>query len=343
MSKNDKIVIGIIGAGGNTQRRHIPGFRKISDVRIKSVCNRTIDSSRRIALETGIPNPVEKPEAIFTDPEIDAVLIGTWPYRHRDFTIGSLESGKHVLCEARMAMNAQEAQEMVQVSKTHPNLIAQIVPAPMTLAQDDTVQSLIKKLGQITAVSAVLTGNGFPSLQKPLTWRRDKKFSGNNLMSVGIAYEIILRWLGPVSRIFADTRIIQKTAKDPETGKAIPVHVPDYAVILGTLIKDNAAFCMYSHQPSGIPKENEIYICGFRGVIKVVPGRSIMLRTPDKPEFKSISFPEGDGWQVEEEFINAIRGIGKIKKTDFYTGLQYMQFTDAVHRSSEKGSWVAIS
>ena len=45
-------------------------------------------------------------DAILRDPAIDAVCIGTWPYRHREYVVRALEAGKHVLTEARMAMNA---------------------------------------------------------------------------------------------------------------------------------------------------------------------------------------------------------------------------------------------
>ena len=40
-------------------------------------------------------------------------------------------------------------------------------------------------------------------------------------------------------------------------------------------------------------------------------------------------------FQTEEEFISAIRGQESVRFTDFATGLKYMEFTDAVHRSAE--------
>ncbi|MEO8496023.1 MAG: hypothetical protein ABI614_13200 [Planctomycetota bacterium] len=44
------------------------------------------------------------------------------------------------------------------------------------------------------------------------------------------------------------------------------------------------------------------------------------------------------GWRVEEEFINAIRGIEKVQFTDFATGVRYMEFTEAVARSAAAGA-----
>ena len=39
------------------------------------------------------------------------------------------------------------------------------------------------------------------------------------------------------------------------------------------------------------------------------------------------------GWRVEEEFCAAIRGEGAIERNTFEIGVQYMAFTEAVHRS----------
>ena len=47
------------------------------------------------------------------DPDIDAIVIGTWPYLHCPITLAALEAGKHVLTEARMSMNAAEAHRML--------------------------------------------------------------------------------------------------------------------------------------------------------------------------------------------------------------------------------------
>ena len=47
-------------------------------------------------------------------------------------------------------------------------------------------------------------------------------------------------------------------------------------------------------------------------------------------------------YRVEEEFINAILGREEIAMARFETGLQYMEFTEAVHLSAQSGEEIAL-
>src|SRR6266487_6990076 len=105
----ETIRIGIVGAGGNTTARHIPGLQAIDGCAIVSVCNRSRASSQRVADQFGIPTIYDSWQELVAAPDNDAIVIGTWPYLHCRATLAALAAGKHVLCEARMAMNLQEA------------------------------------------------------------------------------------------------------------------------------------------------------------------------------------------------------------------------------------------
>lgn len=78
------IRIGIVGAGGIVRQRHIPGLRKIPDVAIVAVCNSTPESTARAAQELGIPRQFTNWRDLVEWDGIDAVLIGTQPYMHRE-------------------------------------------------------------------------------------------------------------------------------------------------------------------------------------------------------------------------------------------------------------------
>src|SRR5689334_24827896 len=154
-SMTDKpIRVGFIGAGRNTRERHIPGFQKQAGVQFVAVANRSRESGERVAKEFGIRRVEADWRAVVSAPDVDAICIGTWPYTHCEMTIAALAAGKHVLCEARMAMNAAEGRRMLEASRKAPQLVAQLVPAPQTLETDSTMTELIQQgyVGDVLAV-----------------------------------------------------------------------------------------------------------------------------------------------------------------------------------------------
>src|SRR5437667_8765588 len=146
--------IGLIGAGANTRSRHIPGLKAIEDVEIVAVCNRRPGLTAAVAREFGIAKTYEHWQDLVADPDIDAVVIGTWPYLHCPITLAALEAGKHVLTEARMAMSAAEAHQMLAAARRHKNLVTQVVPSPYGLKGVDFVADLIESgfLGEMREV-----------------------------------------------------------------------------------------------------------------------------------------------------------------------------------------------
>ena len=111
---NGIVRVGLVGAGGNTRLRHAPGLREQSGVEIVSVANRSRESGERFAGEFEIPKVYDSWVDLINADDTDAICIGTWPYMHRTLTLAALEADKHVLCEARMAMNAKEAHDMLE-------------------------------------------------------------------------------------------------------------------------------------------------------------------------------------------------------------------------------------
>ncbi len=123
----------------------IPGLRTQNSVEIVGVANHGLASSDKAAKELDIPKAYGDWTEIIADKTIDAVCIGTWPFTHAEMTIAALDAGKHVLVGARMAMNSREAHAMLAASRRNPSLIAQIVPAPMSLPVDRTPSPTIDR------------------------------------------------------------------------------------------------------------------------------------------------------------------------------------------------------
>ena len=73
------IRIGIVGAGDNTRVRHNPGLQAQEGVEIVSVCNRSRESSQRVAKAFGIPVIHDNWRELGASYGLDAGVIGTWP------------------------------------------------------------------------------------------------------------------------------------------------------------------------------------------------------------------------------------------------------------------------
>lgn len=338
--------IGIVGAGNNTRTRHIPGLQAVPGVELVSVCNRSRESSQRVADAFGIPKVYDNWRDLITADDIDAVVIGTWPYMHREMACAVLEAGKHVMCEARMAMNAAEARAMLAVSQAHPNLIAQIVPSPLTFRVDQAIQDLLADgyLGDLYAMTLRGSTGTFGDATAPLHWRQQQGLSGYNIMNMGIWYEAAMRWVGPVTRLYARGKIFTPQRLDAETGQMGTVDVPDHLDIIADLPGGAQATYTFSGV-AGLGPGPGAWLFGSKGTLHFdQDSRRLLGGKPGDKALQEIPIPaEKEGkWRVEEEFINAIRGLEPIRFTAFPDGVKYMEFTEAVHRSLASGEMVSV-
>ena len=98
--KRKPIRIGLVGAGDNTRRKHIPGLLAQEGVELVAVANRRRESSERVARDYGIARVCDDWREVVDADDLDAIVIGTWPYLHCPVTLAALATGKHVLTEA---------------------------------------------------------------------------------------------------------------------------------------------------------------------------------------------------------------------------------------------------
>ena len=90
----------------------------------------------------------------------------------------------------------------------------------------------------------------------------------------------------------------------------------------------------------------QIVLYGSLGTIKILFGEHdrIFIGRKVDTALREITIPPErlGGWHVEAEFVAAIRGTEPVRRNDFATGLQYMEFTEAVSRSAQTGSAIAL-
>lgn len=348
-----KLRIGVVGLGGNTRLRHVPGLVACGDVEIAAVCNRRPESTARAAAEFGIARQYEHWQDLIADPQLDAVVVGTWPYLHCPITIAALDAGKHVLCEARMAMNVVEAREMLSAAERNPKLVAQLVPSPLGLGIDRTVKRLLREghcgrsyLGELREAIIIATNDALADPASPLHWRQVASLSGVNMLMLGIVHETFTRWLAGPTRVFAQAAAFTPERRDPDTGVTLPVGTPDSVQVLARA----ACGAQVIYHASGITRFGpgaQIHLYGTEGTLRIElsPQERIFGARHGDKALDELPIPaqERGGWNVEADFVASIREGRPVSFTDFPAGVRYMEFTDAVARSAATNEVVELA
>jgi predicted dehydrogenase len=262
--------VGIIGLGANTRLRHAPGLLACEEVWLMGVCNRRPESTAAAAAEFNIPKTYEKWEDLVADPELDAVVIGTWPYLHCPITLAALAEGKHVLCEARMAMKTAEAKKMLEASRKNKDLVCQLVPSPLGLRVDRVVKDLIAEgfLGQLREAVVIACNDTLADAGSPLLWRQVAEFSGINMLALGIVHETFIRWAPEPEKVFAHAHAFTPMRVDPVSGQEQRVSLPDSVQVLANLA--GGASAMY--HISGVTRFGpgaQIHLYGSEGTLRI--------------------------------------------------------------------------
>jgi len=303
---------------------------------------------KKVANSFGIKkNVYENWKDMMIDKNIDAIIIGTWPYMHSILTLEALKNNKHVLTEARMASNADEALEMLTASRQNPHLVCQVVPSPITFKVDKFMKKLIDEdyLGEILSINVkAYSGSKFIDESTEFTWRNDSDYSGLNIGMMGIFYEPLQRWVGDAKEVFANAKFFQNTRKFGSEKKTI--NIPDHLDIIANMYC-GAQLNMQVSSVLGLTSTSEYILYGKKGTLRydVNDGKLYGGRKSDSStSLKEIDIPIElqSTWRVEEEFLEAILKKEKITRTSFEDGYRYMQFTSAVSKSISSREMVGI-
>jgi predicted dehydrogenase len=343
--------VGLIGAGGNTRLRHIPGLRALPNVEIVAVCNRRPESTAAAARDFGIPRTFAAWEEVVASPDVDAVVIGTWPYLHAPITLAALAAGKHVLTEARMALNAVEARQMRDAARRHPKLVCQIVPSPYGLKGQAVMRGLLDGgfVGEMREVRVVGWTSALADPAAPRSWRQDADLSGVNMLTLGIVQETLARWAPRPVRVLAQTHAFVAERVDPASGAKRPVGTPDSVQALAVL----AGGARASYHFSGVApfgQQVSITLAGTEGVLSydLVADRIRGARRGEGPanldDLPEVPIPpdRAGGWTVEADWVRSIREGAPVGLTTFDEGVAYLDFTEAVAVSAATGAAVTL-
>ena len=346
--------VGLVGAGGVVQRAQLPNFRQIPGCEVVAVANRSLASSQRVAEAFNIPTAYANWRELLEDESVDAIMIGTPPYMHHILTLEGLKNGKHVLCQSRMAMNAREARDMLEAARRHPDLVCQLVvgrgqAALRRLIEDGFLGELlsaeIRRLGSDATLGASPDRRrGFVEFGQDLHWRVDPDLNGFNIpLGLGAAYEGLAHLLGRATRVTAMSKVHapQRRAAD---GEMVSKGGADHVDVLYE-VANGAQVHLRVSTTTALAGGSQTWLFGSEGTIQVAGGRILGGRRGDSELREIPDSPQAPGLRrvgVEERFINTIRGTAENTTESLEIGVDYMEFSEAVHRSAQTGRAVNL-
>ena len=117
MSDRKKVRIGIIGAGAVSDYHHVPGIRIDNRCELVAICDPNEALLEQRKSEWGVTKASPNYQDIATDPDIDAVIVATPNFVHREQSLACIENGKHVMCEKPLGLNFQQSAEMYRAAR----------------------------------------------------------------------------------------------------------------------------------------------------------------------------------------------------------------------------------
>jgi predicted dehydrogenase len=114
---NQPVRIGVIGAGAVTGYHHVPGIRLDPRAELVAICDADAALVERRKAEWGCPRGTTDAASLCNDPEVDALIIATPNFTHRELAIAASRAGKHVMCEKPLGLSAAEVREMYRAAR----------------------------------------------------------------------------------------------------------------------------------------------------------------------------------------------------------------------------------
>ena len=117
-----KLRWGILSTAKIGLNKVIPAMQQGKYCEIIAIASRNLKNAQVESERLGIPRAYSSYEKLLADKEIDAIYNPLPNHLHVKWSIKSLESGKHVLCEKPIGLSVNEAESLIKPAQKHPQL-----------------------------------------------------------------------------------------------------------------------------------------------------------------------------------------------------------------------------
>jgi predicted dehydrogenase len=358
----DFVGIGIIGAGF-AQTTQIPGFKNCEGARGVVIASAHREHAEQVAREFDILHVADDWRGVIERDDVDLVSIVTPVVTHYEMTMAALDAGKHVLCEKPMAMNSQEARQMMERAREK-GVLALIDHELRFLPGRQKVAELVRRgdVGELWHARCVFRSGQRADPNRPWNWWSDVKQGGGALGAIGSHIVDAFRWLlnTEVSEVSGQLSTHVPKRKD-HSGVVREVTTDDEASLLlrfdGTASSSATGNASLSMVQAGA-SAHLVEIFGSEGAVKVDGNGYVWSAKTGDTEWTSVEIDRGHlapgmaegGWSrgftaFSKEIIDALReGRTTVEgAATFADGYRTQLVLDAARRSNASGCWEKIN
>ena len=324
---NEKVRWGILGTAKIALTKVIPAMQRSPWCEVVAIASRDIAKANAAASELYIPNAYGSYEALLSDRSVEVVYNPLPNHLHVPYTIKAAESGKHVLCEKPIALNADEARTLLDVrARTG----VRIQEAFMVRTHPQWLET--RRLIQTGRIGTLKSISGFFSYfnSDPANIRNHVEFGGGALMDIGCYPITISRWMFAAEPL----RVLGLIERDPIFGTDIlTTGVLDFAQGQST----------FTCSTRLAPYQRMIFF-GAEGRIEAL----IPFNAPnDRPtqilvDSEPVEIPTCDQYEIQGSLFSQALRENREQPVPLEDAISNMSVIDAVFRSASKGRWKEI-
>lgn len=349
-----KVKVGIIGTG-SISNLHMSGYALLENVEVVAACDINEERVKEFAQKYNIPYTFTDYNEMLKMEELDAVSVTAWNNIHAPASIAALNAGKHVLCEKPLALNAEQASEMVEASHKS----GKILMVGFCRRFGDNAKALKELInnGDLGNIYYAKTGC-LRRWGNPGGWFSDKKKSGGGpVIDLGVhMIDLILYLSGKPKAVSVTASTFNRLGMKPEVkgiGKYNSADYSEYNDVedcATAIIKfDNGMTLFFETSWVQNIKEDRLYLemFGDKAGAKMEPELELY---ESKYNYLRDTKPllDHNGSSFEHNFIEEIKHFvscivdGTECLNPAEDGLELMKIIDAIYKSAETGHEVIL-
>jgi scyllo-inositol 2-dehydrogenase (NAD+) len=318
----------VIGCGGlGRHQAHL--VQGIEGVELAAVCDVDRASAEAVAAERGCRAYESYPDLLAQEKDLDAVLVVTPTYTHKDLCVAVARAGCHIFCEKPMALRLPECDVMLQSAESHGvKLMIGFVRRFQPVFAEMKRRVEAGDLGPLKMLYTLRMGGRPPAGVGE--WRKERRKVGG-LFSAFIHEVDLLRWIGGEVH---DVRGVDNFGTFPDTD------VEDNLFM--TLTFDSGAVGSLNSSQVYPIGAYDFGVAGTKGALQYGGDVNTLRVAAHGGPTEKVTLDPNDALRLElEEFFTALREDREPCITGL-DGKKALEIVLAAYRSAEDGKIVRL-